>query len=207
MMKRLILYILPILGIILTAEGRTSWEPRYNSRPINIFVPHYKAKLGSDRTFMPDQYSCTIRRKLKYCFDSKGRALTGKIVQSDGKTLMYADYINGYQNGETAIYSTDGTLLEKIWYKKGLPDGEAIEYYLNGNIWLIKHYKDGKLNGRVEEYDINGVRVGKMTYKNGWFKDGYCANERSGLTMNDRYKNAKFNQIIPCQQVENDELM
>ena len=111
------------------------------------------------------------------------------------------------QNGETSIYTQDGTLISRSYYKKGVKDGEEIIYYINGNVELISRYKDGALDGRVEQYDINGTMLGKMTYKNGWFKDGYCANERSGLTMNDRYKNAKFNQMIPCQQVENDELM
>lgn len=194
--------------VALPAGAQIKMKPRYEGKTVNIFVPHYKAQPQRNKIYTPDRYSCSMRRKLKYCIDRKGRALNGQIVLTNGQTVTYASYINGYQNGETSVYSTDGTLVERAMFKKGVLDGEAVEYYINGNIWLIKHYDDGALNGRVEEYDINGALVGQMTYKKGWLKDGYCRNEKSGKTMHERYQDGKFNQIIPCgADSTSDELM
>ncbi len=180
---------------------------RRGPKTINIYAPYFKAVPTRSKIYTPDRYRCSMRRNLKYCVDIKGHALTGQIVVTDGNVVAYENYQNGYQHGETSIFTTDGNLAERIWYRKGLRDGEATEYYLNGNVWLVKQYDDGVLHGRVEEYDNNGVLIGKMTYKKGWFKDGYCANEKSGKTMHDRFNNGQYNQIIPCSGNNNGELM
>ena len=181
-------------------------EPRYGTKKVNIYIPHYKVRPRHDKIYTPDRYSCRMRRQLKYCIDSKGNALDGQIVVTNGSAVAYETYQNGYQNGETSIYSVDGNLVERVWYKKGLRNGEAVEYYLNGNVWLIKHYNDGVLHGRVEEYGINGGLIGQMNYKKGWFKSGYCANEKSGKTMYERTQKEEYNKIIPCS-ANTDELM
>lgn len=200
--------LISLIFLLLSFPVAARWdEPRHGIRTVDIYIPYFKVAANRGKVYMPNRYHCSIRRNLKYCVDLKGRALTGQIVVTDGKLVAYETYQNGYQNGETSIFTTDGNLAEQAWYKKGLRDGEAKEYYLNGNVWLIKHYDSGMLHGRVEEYDVNGVLVGKMTYKKGWFKDGYCANEKGGQTMHERFKNSKYNQIIPCNGSDSIELM
>lgn len=158
----------------------------------------YFEVMPRQRIYTPDRYSCYIRQKYKYCMDDRGHALNGQIVISGKDSAFYETYQNGYQNGETSVFSNSGILLERSIYKKGVKHGEAIIYYPNGNVHFIMKYKDGALNGRVEEYDINGALLGQMTYKKGWFKEGNCRNERGGHTMHERLTDGKYNQIIPC---------
>ena len=70
--------------------------------------------------------------------------------------------------------------------------------YENGNVEVVAHYRDGALDGRLEQYDINGGLVGKMTYKKGWFRDGYCKNEADNHTMDERLRHSDYNEVIPC---------
>ncbi|MBR1600208.1 MAG: hypothetical protein IJ677_01365, partial [Alphaproteobacteria bacterium] len=127
----------------------------------------------------------------------------GIIVNNYDGAIAYETYQNGYQNGETSIYTQDGTLISRSYYKKGVKDGEEFIYYINGNVELISRYKDGALDGRIEQYDIKGATLGKMTYKKGWFREGYCKNEPKGQPMQARIKNKKYNEIIPCGSLEN----
>jgi len=205
-MKRFFLIFLSCIFWCLPVSAR--WDvPRQGVTSVNIYVPHYKAVPRRNKIYQPNHYNCSMRRKLKYCVDNKGRALSGQIVVSDGENVAYETYLNGYQNGETSVYTLNGILIEKAMYKKGLREGEAAEYFLNGNVWLIKHYDNGYLHGRVEEFDINGALIGRMNYKKGWFKDGFCVNERSGKTMHERHTDGLFNQIMPCNNYTDDELM
>lgn len=208
-MKKLSIYI-AVFGILLSFPvlAQVHIKPHHHEAgKVNVFAPHYRIVPDRSKIYTPDRYSCTMRRNLRYCVNRKGRAINGQIVTTDGQTVTYATYLNGYQSGETSVYSNDGNLIERAIFKKGLRDGEAIEYYINGNVWLIKHYDKGLLNGKVDEYDISGVLIGQMTYKKGWLKDAYCANEKPGYTMSERVKNTKFNQIIPCNRQNDDELM
>ena len=142
-----------------------------------------------------------MRQTKKYCVDYKGRPLSGRIVVTDSESAAYETYLNGYRNGETSIYSLSGVLLERTMYKKGVKNGESIRYFVNGNIHWLAKYKDGALNGRLEEYDVDGALLGRMNYKKGWFKDGFCRNEKNGHSMQERLK-GQYNQIIPCGEAE-----
>lgn len=206
MVYKFVLISLSFLLLCSLAEARRDVSYPGN-KTVDVYIPYFKSLPNRNKIYTPDRYHCSIRRNLKYCVDLRGRALNGQIILTDGKAVAYETYQNGYQNGETSIFTTDGNLVERAWYKKGLRDGEATEYYLNGNVWLVKHYDNGMLHGRVEEYDISGVLIGKLTYKKGWFKDGYCANEKSGQTMHERFKNGKHNRIIPCSGSGITELM
>ena len=206
MIKNFILISLIIVFFNFPASARLKMT-RQTEKTYNIYIPHFKVLPRHNRIYTPDRYSCSLRRNLNYCVDFKGKALNGQIIITDGNSVAYETFKNGYQHGETLIYTLDGTLAERTTYVKGLLNGPATEYYLNGNVWLTKNYKDGTLHGRVEEYDINGGLIGKMTYKKGWFKDGYCANENSGKTMFERFNERKYNKIVPCSSNQNDELM
>ena len=171
-----------------------------NTRPAEkiVVLPRYYVVRENERIYLPDHYSCYMKKSLKYCVTRKGRALNGVIVNSYDGAVAYENFVNGYQNGETLLYTQDGTLISRSYYKKGIKDGQETVYYVNGNVELITHYKKGALDGRVEQYDINGALLGKMTYKKGWFQDGYCKNEPKGTPMKDRIKNKKYNEIFPC---------
>ena len=164
-------------------------------------IPYFLVERPRQKIYTPDRYSCYMRQKHKYCVDDKGRALNGQIVISSTHQVAYESYMNGYQNGETSVFSLSGVLLERTYYKKGVKHGESIIYYANGNVRLLAKYKDGALNGHVEEYDENGALLGQMTYKNGWFREGNCRNEKGGHTMHERQTKGKYNEIIPCGTV------
>ena len=168
-----------------------------------IVVPKYYLTRRDDKIYTPERYHCYMKRNLKYCHTRKGRPLNGIIVNNYDGAIAYETYQNGYQNGETSIYTQDGTLISRSYYKKGVKDGEEFIYYINGNVELISRYKDGALDGRIEQYDIKGATLGKMTYKKGWFREGYCKNEPKGQPMQARIKNKKYNEIIPCGSLEN----
>lgn len=162
-------------------------------------LPHMYIMKPSDRILTPDRYSCRMRQNKKYCITNRGSAVTGRIVTSTEETISYETYQNGYQSGETLVYTLGGTLLQRCQYSKSEKNGEEITYYVNGNIFLIARYKNGMLNGKVTEYDINGHKVGQFNYKNGYFKGGYCQNERDNFSMKERLTQTKYNEIIPCQ--------
>lgn len=165
--------------------------------PVKFVVPHKIVK-DSERIYTPDKYFCTMRRTVKYCQDKHGNPLTGKIVNTYNQTVAYETYRSGYQSGVTTIFDESGTLLQKVEYKKGVRHGEAISYYVNGNVEFVAHYDDGALDGRLEQYDINGSLLGKMTYKKGWFKEGYCKNEAEKHSMEERLHHSAYNEVIPC---------
>lgn len=171
-----------------------------NAAPMEkiIVLPRYYVVKENDRIYLPDHYSCYMKKSVKYCTTRKGKALNGVIVNSYDGAVAYEGFMNGYQNGETLLYTQDGTLISRSYYKKGVKDGKEIVYYFNGNVELITRYKKGALDGKVEQYDINGALLGIMTYKKGWFQDGYCKNESKGTSMRDRIKNKKYNEIFPC---------
>ena len=154
-----------------------------------------------NKIWTPDRYNCYMRQTKKYCVDYKGRPLSGRIVVTDSESASYETYLNGYRNGETSVYSLSGVLLERTMYKKGVKNGESIRYFVNGNVHWLAKYKDGALNGRLEEYDVDGALLGRMNYKKGWFKDGFCRNEKNGHSMQERLK-GQYNQIIPCGEAE-----
>lgn len=174
------------------------------SKPVKIVVP-YKINPTTQRIYTPDQYHCFMRQTLKYCHDNLGRSLNGRIVNTDDQTVAYETYRNGYQSGETSVFDQQGILLSKENYKKGVRHGKAFYYYPNGNIEFVAKYDNGALNGRVDQYDINGGVIGKMNYKKGWFKDGYCKNESSHHNMDERLHHAQYNTIIPCGSPDGDE--
>lgn len=152
---------------------------------------------SNDRIYMPSQYSCYMRQTRKFCQNRHGKGINGRIVSTYDDRVAYETYFDGYQSGTTTVFNQQGILLQRIEYKKGVRDGEAVSYYANGNVEVIAHYKDGALNGRLEQYDINGALVGRMTYKKGWFREGYCKNEASDHSMEERL-HADYNEVIPC---------
>jgi hypothetical protein len=170
--------------------------PRFMPPPPMPFVVKPRNKIWT-----PDKYSCYMRQTKKYCVDYKGRPLSGRIVVTDSESAAYETYLNGYRSGETSIYSLSGVLLERTMYKKGVKNGESMRYFMNGNIHWLAKYKDGALNGWLEEYDVDGALLGRLNYKKGWFKDGFCRNEKSGHSMHERLK-GQYNQIIPCGEAE-----
>lgn len=174
-------------------------EPLHHTAMPYVYVKNTKGKF-----YTPDRYTCRMRNEKKYCVNRRGRAIDGQIVTTDENTVAYETYNDGYQSGETLIYTLDGTLLQRAEYKKGVKNGEEITYYVNGNVFIISHYKNGALNGTVSEYDINGHKVGGFDYKNGWFKGGYCKNERHNFSMKERLAQTQYNEIIPCQSEEAD---
>lgn len=164
-----------------------------------VIVPRGYFQRPNDRIYTPDRYHCYMRKTAKYCATRRDRPLNGVIVNSgyDG-AIAYETYQNGYQNGETLLYTQDGNLISRSNYRNGVKHGEEIIYFFNSRAEFVLHYKDGALDGRVEQYDINGALVGKMNYKKGWFKDGYCKNEAKNSSMHERIKNKKYNEVIPC---------
>ncbi len=166
------------------------------TEPKKIYLP-YKITIPSNRIYMPDQYSCYMRRTRKFCQNRHGKGINGRIVSTYDDRVAYETYVDGYQTGVTNVFNQQGTLLHRIEYQKGVRDGEAVSYYANGNVEVVAHYKDGALNGRLEQYDINGALVGKMTYKKGWFKEGYCKNEADNSSMEERLHSG-YNEVIPC---------
>jgi len=163
-----------------------------------IVLPRYYVVKDNGRIYLPNHYSCYMKKSVKYCTTRKGKALNGIIVNSYDGAVAYENFANGYQNGETLLYTQDGTLISRSYYKNGVKNGKEIVYYVNGNVEWVTRYKKGALDGRVEQYDINGAILGKMTYKKGWFQDGYCKNESKGTPMKDRIKNKRYNEIFPC---------
>lgn len=170
--------------------------------PKVLVVPYKLIRRPDDKIYTPDRYHCYMRKTLKYCSTRKGKPLNGVIVNTYDDNVAYETYQNGYQSGETSVYSQSGVLLSRTYYKKGVKHGEEMIYFGNGNIKLVMRYDSGALNGRVEQYDINGALVGKMTYKKGWFRNGYCKDEPKGALMSNRFKNRKYNKIIPCGSSE-----
>lgn len=168
------------------------------AQPATIIVPGAYIRQQSDRIYTPDRYHCYMKKTLKYCATRHGRPLNGIIVNGNDGGIAYETYQNGYQNGETSLYTQDGTLISRSNYKNGVKNGEEIIYFFNSRAELVMHYKDGALDGRVEQYDINGALVGKMTYKKGWFKEGFCKNEAKNTSMKERITNKRYNEIIPC---------
>jgi antitoxin component YwqK of YwqJK toxin-antitoxin module len=171
-------------------------EPR---KTIVVVPRGYNIQRPNERIYTPDRYHCYMRKTLKYCATRRDRPLNGIIVNSgyDG-AISYETYQNGYQNGETLLYTQDGNLISRSNYRNGIKHGEEIIYFFNSRAEFVLHYKDGALDGRVEQYDVNGALVGKMNYKKGWFKDGYCKNEAKNSSMHDRIKNKKYNEVIAC---------
>lgn len=163
-----------------------------------IIVPSHYSIRHNERIYTPDRYHCYTKKMLKYCQTRKGRPLNGVIVNNYNGATAYETFQNGYQNGETSIYTQDGNLLSRSNYKNGIKHGEETIYYYNGNVEFVMRYKEGMLDGRVEQYDINGAIIGNLNYKKGWFKDGYCKNEAKKSSMHERIKNKKYNEIIPC---------
>lgn len=194
------------LIILLNTHGAFARFEAYINASINnmpqqkttIIVPRGFIKHQNDKIYTPDRYNCYMKRELKYCTTRKGRPLNGIIVNSYDGGLAYENYQNGYQNGETSLYTQDGTLISRSNYRQGVKHGESTVYYYNGRVEFIIHYKDGALDGRVEQYDINGALIGKMTYKKGRFREGYCKNETKKGIMHERLSAKRYNEIIPC---------
>lgn len=171
-------------------------RPTKPAKPRKNFTPTIIRK-SNDRIYMPSQYSCYMRQTRKFCQNRHGKGINGRIVSTYDDRVAYETYSDGYQSGTTTVFNQQGTLLQRIEYKKGVREGEAVSYYANGNVEVIAHYKDGALNGRLEQYDINGALLGRMTYKKGWFREGYCKNEASDHSMEERL-HADYNEVIPC---------
>ena len=166
---------------------------------IRILLPPNYIQHRSNKIYTPDSYSCNIRKNIKYCTDRRNRPLNGTIVNvNENNEIAYENYQNGYQSGITSVFNQSGILLSSCEYNKGVKEGKEITYFVNGNVEFMARYKNGALDGRVEQYDINGGLLGKMNYKKGWFKDGYCNNERKDSSMHERLHESKYNEIIPC---------
>ena len=149
-------------------------------------------------------YSCSERSGVKYCRDYRGRKLDGRIVQNYGNTVAYENYRNGYQHGETTVFSQEGLLLRKTNYKKGLKDGKEYVYYSNSSVTgkpeYVAEYKKGALHGKVEQYNRYGKRSGQMTYHKGYLQTRRCTGVVEDPIVLARIREKNYNELILCPE-------
>ena len=149
--------------------------------------------------YSPKAYGCkTLKNDIRYCTDSIGKALTGRIVQDYTETIAYENYKNGYLEGETYIYTPNGTLLQVTNYSRGLKNGKETVYFGNGKVHYVAHYSKGLLNGDIKQYDISGNLLGEMRYRNGRYNYRYCRNDTQNDFMRERIKANEKNELILC---------
>ncbi|MBR1825268.1 MAG: hypothetical protein IJ770_01625 [Alphaproteobacteria bacterium] len=143
-------------------------------------------------------YTCRSVKELKYCTDYRGKALNGRIVQNYGDNVAYEHYKNGYQSGETNVFSADGSLVRKTNYKKSRKHGQEKVYYANGKVEYAANYKQGALEGTVLQYNINGKQIGRMTYHNGRMQSRSCRYETKDTELLAQIKQKNYNELILC---------
>ncbi len=143
-------------------------------------------------------YGCTMKGDLKYCTDSIGKPLTGRIVQNYSDSVAYETYKKGYLSGETSVYTPDGTLLQTTNYSKGLKHGKEKVYYGNGRIYYTANYNRGVLQGEVRQYSMSGEKIGQMYYNKGRYTSRYCRYDTANDLIRDRIRANEKNELILC---------
>ena len=145
-----------------------------------------------------NSYFCGTKNDLKYCTDSAGKALTGRIVQNYTDSVAYETYRNGYLSGETSVYLPDGTLLQTTEYSKGLKHGKEKVYFGNGRLHYVANYSRGSLNGEIRQYDMAGTLIGEMRYSKGKYTYRYCRYDTRNDLLNARIRANEKNVLILC---------
>ncbi len=148
--------------------------------------------------YTPNAYACSLKGDIKYCTDSIGKPLNGRVVQNYSDSIAYENYKKGYLSGEVSIYTIDGTLIQTVKYSKGLKNGKETVYFGNGRVHYVAHYSRGLLNGNVTQYDINGVLLGEMRYRNGHYTSRYCRNDTANDLLRERIRANEKNVLILC---------
>lgn len=164
------------------------------SQPVKVLRP----RIYDNDIYTRNSYSCQERYGVKYCTDYRGRALTGKIVQTYGDNVAYEQYRNGYQHGQTTVFDANGVLVRKSDYKKSLKDGKEYVYYTNGRIEYVAEYKKGALHGKVLQYDDRGKKIGQITYRNGRLNNRQCVYETYDPMILAQVKQKNYNELILC---------
>ena len=189
-------------------------ESRFNVH-VNIGTPHTKVLSNSgyvysrpvtvvrpivyeNDIYANNSYSCQERSGVKYCTDYRGRALNGRIVQTYGDSVAYEQYRNGYQQGQTTVFSSDGQLMRKSEYKKSLKDGKEYVYFTNGKVEYVAEYKKGALHGKIIQYNDKGRKIGQMTYRNGRLSSRHCTYETYDPAIAAQIKQKNYNELILC---------
>ncbi len=150
--------------------------------------------------YSANSYFCTKKNELKYCTDSIGVKLSGRVVQNYTDSVAYETYKNGYLNGETSVYTPDGTLMQVTNYSKGLKHGREKVYFGNGRIHYTANYNHGNLNGEVKQYDLSGALVGEMRYKNGKYIYRHCRSDTTNDLLQARIRANEKNVLILCAE-------
>ena len=148
--------------------------------------------------YTPNAYACSLKGNIKYCTDSIGKPLSGRVVQNYSDSIAYENYKKGYLSGEVSIYTLDGTLIQTVNYSKGLKNGKETVYFGNGRVHYVAHYSRGQLNGNIKQYDINGALLGEMRYRNGRYTSRYCRNDTTNDLLRERIRANEKNVLILC---------
>ncbi|MBQ9271776.1 MAG: hypothetical protein IJ218_05900 [Alphaproteobacteria bacterium] len=177
-------------------SGRTPIMAHHTiaEQPIRLVRP----LVYENNIYSNNAYTCRSIKELKYCTDYRGKALDGRIVQNYGENVAYEHYKNGYQNGETSVFSADGTLVRKTNYKKSRKHGQEKVYYANGKVEYTANYKQGALEGTVLQYNMNGKQIGRMTYHNGRVQSRFCRYKTQDADLLAQIKQKNYNELILC---------
>lgn len=128
---------------------------------------------NKDYYVIPKDVKCMVKKsdKLTYCYDLKGRPITGEMRR--------------YRNGD---------LRHSYFLKKGILDGTSTTYFTDGSINIQKTYTNGKLNGITKKNYKNGNPEEETSYVKG-VKEGVSKKyyETGGLLSQTVYKNDKVN--------------
>ena len=150
--------------------------------------------------YSANTYGCTLKGDLKYCTDSIGKPLTGRVIQNYTDSIAYETYKNGYLSGETSSYTPDGTLIQTTNYRKGQKNGKETVYFNNGSVHYIVNYSNGLINGEVRQYNISGITIGEMRYRKGHYTHRYCRYDTNNDLLRARIKANEKNELILCAE-------
>lgn len=99
----------------------------------------------------------------------EGHKKTGvwSYYASSGYLFMLENYVDGFRQGESLVFSADSTILERMFYVNDLLNGEKITYYPYGNVMSKYTYKSGVLDGPYQYFFESGSIGEEGAYKNG----------------------------------------
>lgn len=161
---------------------------------LGVFV--FEAGAKADKSI---DYECSEVEGKLFCLDEKGKPLTGKWEKYDlhGNRTSIENFKNGYFDG-LCSYFADGRIAERQYYKQGVRNGQYKKFYLNRTFQITAEYSNGLLDGKIDLMYPNGKLHGRMTYKAGKLKRGYCIDEDGKKTdfseeIIAQYQNNKIN--------------